>query len=80
MRSHTVAAEGGAAGVHLPEDSLGEHAYHTISGGDWLCDQDAVEAFVRQAPMVLLRLEHWAAPLKRLSILRHPSARIGRRT
>jgi hypothetical protein len=32
MRSHTVAAEGGAAGVHLPEDSLGEHAYHTISG------------------------------------------------
>jgi fumarate reductase flavoprotein subunit len=22
MRSHTVAAEGGAAGVHLPDDSL----------------------------------------------------------
>ena len=50
MRSHTVAAEGGAAGVHLPDDSLDEHAYDTISGGDWLCDQDAVEAFVKEAP------------------------------
>ena len=49
MRSHTVAAEGGAAGVHLPDDSLDEHAYDTISGGDWLCDQDAVEAFVKEA-------------------------------
>jgi fumarate reductase flavoprotein subunit len=49
MRSHTVAAEGGAAAVHLEEDSLDEHAYDTISGGDWLCDQDAVEAFVKEA-------------------------------
>src|SRR5688572_30993783 len=47
MRSHTVSAEGGAAGVARPDDSLDEHAYDTISGGDWLCDQDAVEAFVR---------------------------------
>ena len=37
MRSHTVSAEGGAAGVHRPDDSLDEHAYDTISGGDWLC-------------------------------------------
>ena len=33
-----------------PDDSLDEHAYDTISGGDWLCDQDAVEAFVKEAP------------------------------
>src|SRR3954465_10960136 len=65
MRSHTVAAEGGAAGVHLPEDSLDEHAYDTISGGDWLCDQDAVEAFVVEAPRELLRLEHWGCPWSR---------------
>ena len=65
MRSHTVAAEGGAAGVHLPEDSLDEHAYDTISGGDWLCDQDAVEAFVKEAPEELLRLEHWGCPWSR---------------
>src|SRR5262249_41038819 len=59
MRSHTVSAEGGAAGVVAKDDSLDEHAYDTISGGDWLCDQDAVEAFVKEAPEELLRLEHW---------------------
>src|SRR6185369_2801062 len=45
MRSHTVAAEGGAAGVVLPEDSLQHHFNDTVTGGDWLCDQDAVEYF-----------------------------------
>ena len=65
MRSHTVAAEGGAAGVAKADDSLDEHCYDTISGGDWLCDQDAVEAFVREAPQELLRLEHWGCPWSR---------------
>ncbi|PYY10581.1 MAG: fumarate reductase (quinol) flavoprotein subunit [Acidobacteria bacterium] len=65
MRSHTVAAEGGAAGVVKPDDSIDEHCYDTISGGDWLCDQDAVEAFVREAPQELLRLEHWGCPWSR---------------
>src|SRR5271156_5261371 len=65
MRSHTVAAEGGAAGVHLSEDSLDEHAYDTISGGDWLCDQDAVEVFVKEAPLELLQLERWGCPWNR---------------
>jgi succinate dehydrogenase/fumarate reductase flavoprotein subunit len=31
MRSHTVSAEGGAAGVIKPDDSLDEHARDTIS-------------------------------------------------
>lgn len=65
MRSHTVSAEGGAAGVAKPDDSLDEHAYDTISGGDWLCDQDAVEDFVREAPQELLQLEHWGCPWNR---------------
>ena len=65
MRSHTVSAEGGAAGVIGPDDSLDEHAYDTISGGDWLCDQDAVEAFVNEAPQELLRMEHWGCPWSR---------------
>src|SRR5258705_2998172 len=65
MRSHTVSAEGGAAGVIKADDSLDEHAYDTISGGDWLCDQDAVEAFVREAPHELLQLEHWGCPWSR---------------
>jgi len=65
MRSHTVSAEGGAAGVIKPDDSLDEHAYDTISGGDWLCDQDAVEVFVKEAPRELLQLEHWGCPWSR---------------
>src|SRR4051794_6148187 len=65
MRSHTVSAEGGAAGAISAEDSLDEHAYDTISGGDWLCDQDAVESFVVEAPRELLRLENWGCPWSR---------------
>jgi succinate dehydrogenase flavoprotein subunit len=65
MRSHTVSAEGGAAGVIGADDTLDEHAYDTVSGSDWLCDQDAVEAFVAEAPDELLRLEHWGCPWSR---------------
>ncbi len=65
MRSHTVSAEGGAAAVIKPGDSLDAHAYDTISGGDWMCDQDAVEAFVREATEEMLRLEHWGCPWSR---------------
>ena len=50
MRSHTVSAEGGAAAVIADDDSLDEHAYDTVSGSDWLCDQDAVEMFRRASP------------------------------
>ena len=65
MRSHTVSAEGGAAGVIAADDSLDEHCYDTVSGSDWLADQDAVEAFVREAPEELLQLEHWGCPWSR---------------
>jgi fumarate reductase flavoprotein subunit len=65
MRSHTVSAEGGAAGVAKPDDSLDEHAYDTVSGGDWLSDQDAVEAFVAEAPQELAQLERWGCPWNR---------------
>ncbi len=65
MRSHTVSAEGGAAGVAKADDSLDEHCYDTISGGDWMCDQDAVEAFVKEAPLELLQLERWGCPWSR---------------
>jgi len=65
MRSHTVSAEGGAAAVVKPNDSLDDHAYDTISGADWMADQDAVEAFVNEAPKELVRLEHWGCPWSR---------------
>jgi len=65
MRSHTVAAEGGAAAFVKDNDSLDDHAYDTISGSDWLCDQDAVEIFVREAPEEMIQLEHWGCPWSR---------------
>ena len=65
MRSHTVSAEGGAAAVIKPNDSLDDHIYDTISGADWLADQDAVEAFVNEAPGEMVQLEHWGCPWSR---------------
>jgi fumarate reductase flavoprotein subunit len=65
MRSHTVAAEGGAAGAIKSNDSADAHAYDTISGADWLADQDAVEILVREAPLELIQLEHWGCPWNR---------------
>jgi fumarate reductase flavoprotein subunit len=65
MRSHTVSAEGGAAGVARDDDSLDMHAYDTLKGSDFLADQDAVEAFVSDAPRELVRLEHWGCPWNR---------------
>ncbi|HXF80137.1 MAG TPA: FAD-binding protein, partial [Usitatibacter sp.] len=65
MRSHTVAAEGGSAGVVLPEDSLAHHFHDTVSGGDWLCDQDAVEYFVAHCTEEMVQLDHWGCPWSR---------------
>lgn len=66
MRSHTVAAEGGAAGVVRDDDSLENHFNDTVSGGDWLCEQDVVEYFVKHATEEMIQLEHWGCPWSRL--------------
>ncbi len=65
MRSHTCAAEGGAAGVVKPNDSLDYHFNDTVGGGDWLVDQDAVELFVNEIPRELTLMEHWGCPWSR---------------
>ena len=65
MRSHTVSAEGGAAAVMRPEDSYETHAFDTIKGSDYLADQDVVEAFVREAPIEIIQMEHWGCPRSR---------------
>jgi fumarate reductase flavoprotein subunit len=65
MRSHTVSAEGGAAAVLRPEDSYETHAFDTIKGSDYLADQDVVEAFVREAPVEVIQMEHWGCPWSR---------------
>ena len=65
VRSHTVSAEGGAAAMLKDNDSFDLHAQDTIRGGDYLVDQDAVEAFVREAPQEIIQMEHWGCPWNR---------------
>lgn len=65
MRSHTVAAEGGCAAVLKEDDTYDLHAFDTIKGSDFLADQDAVEAFVRDATKEVIQVEHWGCPWNR---------------
>jgi fumarate reductase flavoprotein subunit len=65
MRSHTVAAEGGAAAVTQAHDSLEHHFHDTVAGGDWLCEQDVVQYFVGQAHEEMVQMEHWGCPWSR---------------
>src|SRR5256886_13823828 len=58
MRSHTVSAEGGAAAALGPGDSFETHAFDTIKDSDYLADQEVVEAFVREAPVEIIQMEH----------------------
>ena len=65
MRSHTVAAEGGAAAVTQDHDSLEYHFNDTVGGGDWLCEQDVVEFFVSKCREEMIQMEHWGCPWSR---------------
>ena len=65
MRSHTVAAEGGAAAVTRTDDSFEAHFDDTVAGGDWLSEQGVVDYFVRHAHQELVQLEHWGCPWSR---------------
>ncbi|WP_445012270.1 fumarate reductase (quinol) flavoprotein subunit [Vreelandella stevensii] len=65
MRSHTVAAEGGAAAVTSDEDSFQAHFDDTVSGGDWLVEQGVVDYFVRHAYQELVQMERWGCPWSR---------------
>lgn len=65
MRSHTVAAEGGSAGVIRSNDSLDNHFNDTVEGGDWLCEQDVVDYFVGHCTREMIQLEHWGCPWSR---------------
>jgi succinate dehydrogenase / fumarate reductase, flavoprotein subunit len=67
MRSHTGAAQGGigaALGNH-EEDHWEWHAFDTVKGGDFLCDQDAVDIMCRDAIDTVYELEHAGLPFSR---------------
>lgn len=67
-RSHTVAAQGGISASlgNVQEDRWEWHMYDTVKGSDWLGDQDAIEYMCRQAPEVVVELEHFGMPFDRL--------------
>jgi succinate dehydrogenase / fumarate reductase, flavoprotein subunit len=67
-RSHTVAAQGGISASlgNVQEDKWEWHMYDTVKGSDWLGDQDAIEFMCRQAPEVVVELEHFGMPFDRL--------------
>jgi succinate dehydrogenase / fumarate reductase flavoprotein subunit len=62
-----VAAQGGigAALGNMGPDSWQWHMYDTIKGSDWLGDQDAIEFMCREAPKVVIELEHFGLPFDR---------------
>lgn len=66
-RSHTVAAQGGVSASlgNMSEDNWHYHFYDTIKGSDWLGDQDAIEFMCREAPKVVVELEHFGMPFDR---------------
>jgi succinate dehydrogenase / fumarate reductase flavoprotein subunit len=66
-RSHTGTAQGGigAALGNVEEDHPDWHVFDTIKGGDYLCDQDAVEIMCREAVEVVYDLEHMGLPFNR---------------
>ncbi|MEO8005552.1 MAG: succinate dehydrogenase flavoprotein subunit [Betaproteobacteria bacterium] len=66
-RSHTVAAQGGigASLGNMGEDNWMWHMYDTVKGSDWLGDQDAIEFLCREAPKVVIELEHFGMPFDR---------------
>ncbi|NEQ79632.1 MAG: succinate dehydrogenase/fumarate reductase flavoprotein subunit [Moorea sp. SIO2I5] len=77
IRSHSVAAQGGMAATLKnidPEDSWEAHAFDTVKGSDYLADQDAVEILTKEAPKVVIELEHMGVLFSRL-----PDGRIAQR-
>jgi succinate dehydrogenase / fumarate reductase flavoprotein subunit len=66
-RSHTVAAQGGVSASlgNSEPDHWTWHMYDTVKGSDWLGDQDAIEFMCKQAPQVVVELEHFGMPFDR---------------
>lgn len=75
-RSHTGAAQGGmcAALANVEEDNWEWHTFDTITGGDYLVDQDAAEVMCREAIDAVRDLERFGLPFTRT-----PDGRIDQR-
>ena len=67
-RSHTVSAQGGIGATlgNVEPDDWYWHMFDTVKGSDYLGDQDAIEFMCREAPEVVIELEHMGLPFSRL--------------
>ncbi len=64
-RSSSRWAQGGIAAAIREEDSFESHAEDTINAGAGLCDKDAVEMLVKEAPNCVQRLERFGMQFDR---------------
>ena len=74
-RSATTMAQGGINGAARTTDSKDSpevHAFDTVKGADYLCDQDAVEYFTEKAPEILFEVaeRHYVSIFSRFCIRR----------
>jgi succinate dehydrogenase / fumarate reductase flavoprotein subunit len=79
LRSHSVAAQGGINAalnnvLGSEVDSWEAHAFDTVKGSDYLADQDAVEILCRNAPQIVIEMEHLGTVFSRI-----PDGRIAQR-
>ncbi|BAL83477.1 putative fumarate reductase flavoprotein subunit [Selenomonas ruminantium subsp. lactilytica TAM6421] len=67
-RSASTMAQGGmngVTGVSDPTDTVESHVFDTIKGGDYLCDQDAVEYFAERAGENIYEMDYMGYPYNR---------------
>jgi len=64
-RSHSGAAQGGFNAALGDDDSVEDHLFDTVKGGDYLGDQDAIEVLCSEGPDVIRRLEQMGVPWSR---------------
>ena len=67
-RSASTMAQGGmngVTGVTDDKDSVESHTFDTIKGGDYLCDQDAVEYFAENAGKTIYEMDYMGYPYNR---------------
>ena len=48
----------GVTGVTDEKDTVESHMFDTVKGGDYLCDQDAVEYFAENAGKIIYEMDY----------------------
>jgi succinate dehydrogenase / fumarate reductase flavoprotein subunit len=64
-RSHSGAAQGGFNAAMGADDSVEDHVFDTVKGGDYLGDQDAIDVLCSEGPEVIRQLEQMGVPWSR---------------